>query len=239
MAYSFLFSMHRFYLKKELPSEGVLLMQDVELAHQLRDVLKIRLGESIILFNGTGFDFELAIKKLGSDHVFGHIIKKRPNECEPLREVTLWQSLIKKDKLELVLAKCTEIGVSMFRPFVSARSVKKGIQRERLEKILKESTEQCGGDIIPELKSPVAFEEVVKVLSQDAKNILFDPRGEKWSHPSDAGGNINIFIGPEGGFTEDELKMFQDAGGVVYSLGARILRSETAAIVAVGLYFAG
>ncbi len=228
--------MHRFYLKKELPSDGVLLLKDIELAHQMRDVLKMKLGESVFLFNGTGFDFTFVIKKLGYDHVFGHIMEKSRNEREPRRNVTLWQSLIKKDKFELVLAKCTEIGVRIFRPFVSARSVKKGIQRERLEKILKESTEQCGGDIIPELKPPVSFEEAVKALSKDAQHILFDSSGGERHRLTDSVRNINVFIGPEGGFTEDELKLFKNAGGEVYSLGARILRSETAAIVATGLY---
>lgn len=228
--------MHRFCVDNELPSQGVLLLKDVELAHQLRDVLKIKVGETVLLFNGTGFDFEFVIKKLGRDHVFGHIVGKIRNHCKPKRIVALHQSLIKKNNFELVAAKCTELGVAEFLPFVSARSVKKGLQRERIEKILKESTEQCGGDSIPKMNSPVGFVEALKVLPKDAENILFDSAGEPLQYGKDGIKNINIFIGPEGGFTEEELKMFKDAGGFVYSLGPRILRSETAAIIATGLF---
>lgn len=230
--------MHRFYVGNELPSEGVLLLRDAELAHQLRAVLKIKMGESVLLFNGTGFDFEFVIKKLGRDHAFGRIVKKICNERKPKRVVILHQSLVKKNNFELAAAKCTELGVAEFHPFVSARSVKKGMQRERIEKILKESTEQCGGDRIPGLAAPVGFAEAVRALSKDkdAENILFDSTGEPLRHARDAAKNTHIFIGPEGGFTEEELKMFRDAGGTIASLGPRILRSETAAIIAAGLY---
>lgn len=227
--------MHRFYVKKELPSKGVLLLQDAELAHQLGAVLKIKIGESVLLFNGTGFDFEFTVKKLGRDHAFGHIVKKICNEREPKQIVILHQSLIKKNNFELAAAKCTELGVAEFRPFVSARSVKKGIQRERIEKILKESTEQCGGDRMPKLAAPVGFAEAVESFSRDAKNFLFDPTGGQLRHAADVK-HINIFIGPEGGFTGEELKMFRDAGGAVHSLGPRILRSETAAIAAASFF---
>ncbi|MBU6414790.1 16S rRNA (uracil(1498)-N(3))-methyltransferase [Patescibacteria group bacterium] len=225
-------------MENELPSEGVLLLQDAEIAHQLRAVLKIKTGESVLLFNGTGFDFEFAVKKLGRDHAFGHIVGQIRNQREPGRIVMLHQSLIKKNNFEFAAAKCAELGVEKFCPFVSARSVKKGIRRDRIEKILKESTEQCGGDRIPALVAPVGFAEAVKALPKDknAENILFDPTGDPLRHAKDGAKNINIFIGPEGGFTEEELKMFRDAGGAIHSLGPRILRSETAAIVAAGLF---
>lgn len=231
--------MHRFYVHHELPTEGVLLMHDAEILHQMRDVLKLKAGESVLLFNGTGFDFEFLIKKLEHNHVFGHVVRKIRNERVLPRRVALYQSLVKKNNFELIVAKCTELGVAEFCPFLSARSVKKGIPRERIEKILKESTEQCGGDIIPTLKSPVSFAEAVKALPKDEANILFDPQGKKWQYRADGAGKTNIFIGPEGGFTEEELKIFLDTGRKVYSLGPRILRSETAAIVATGLYLTG
>src|SRR3989338_6123085 len=149
--------MHRFFIKNSIPEEGIFILENEEIVHQLLRVLKIRKGEKIIFFNGSGFDFEMRVDKLAGRFVSGKIVEKIKNERDPKIEVHLYQSLIKKDKLEWVLEKCTELGVKFFHPVISRHSVKTGLNIERALRIIKEAIEQSGQDKVPEIKDIIKF----------------------------------------------------------------------------------
>ncbi len=228
--------LNRFFIKNSIPDEGIFILENGEIVHQLLRVLKIKKGEKIIFFNGSGFDFEMRVDKLVGRFVSGKIIEKIKNERDPLLEVHLYQSLIKKDKLEWILEKCTELGVKFFHPVISRHSVKTGLNIERDLRIVKEATEQSGQDKIPEILEVTKFKDAVEDIGNSGLKILLDPSGNFKAKPSEIEGLalINIFIGPEGGFDENELNWAKEHDFVIVSLGPRILRSETAGVIASG-----
>src|SRR3989338_191115 len=229
--------MHRFFIKNSIPEEGIFILENEEIVHQLLRVLKIRKGEKIIFFNGSGFDFEMRVDKLAGRYVSGKIIEKIKNGRDPKVDVNLYQSLIKKDKFEWVLEKCTELGVKFFHPMISERSIKTAFNMERALRIVQEATEQSGQDRVPEIKDIKKFNQAVEEIDRSSLNLLFDRSGKTAGDLKiSKDGVVNIFIGPEGGFGESELNWAKEHDFIVASLGPRILRSETAAIVASALY---
>ena len=115
---------NRFFIKNSIPDDGIFILENEKIVHQLSRVLKIKKGEKIVFFNGSGFDFVMRIDKILGRFVSGKIIEKIKNERDPKIEIHLYQSLIKKDKFEWVLEKCTELGVKFFHPVISRHSVK-------------------------------------------------------------------------------------------------------------------
>lgn len=242
--------MHRFFLKQEIPETGNMILHERSLIHQMRDVLKLKAGESIAFFNGSGRDFIFHIAKISPQAVFGHIIGIAENKRDPVRRVWLYHALVKRSNFEWMLQKCTELGVKKFIPVISERSIKKGLQRERMEKIMREAVEQSGQDKIPELAEPIIFSEALADIGTEETLILCDPSGIALPisgvEPHDGGStpknfrgstseDIHIFIGPEGGFAEKEVNMVRERGGTILSLGQRVLRAETAAVAAASL----
>lgn len=228
--------MHRFFLNHDIPESGNMILHERPLIHQMQAVLKLKAGENVTLFNGSGRDFILHIAKISPQAVFGHITGITDNKRDPARQVWLYQALIKKNNFEWVLQKCTELGVKKFIPIISERSIKKGWRRERMEKIMREATEQSGQDKIPELGEPVAFSEALASIEAGETVILCDPSGialpdGKFSKEKP----IHIFVGPEGGFTEQEVNAVRERGGIILSLGQRVLRAETAAVAAASI----
>ena len=162
-----------------------------------------------------------------------------PNQTIPKRELTVFFSLIKKDNIELILQKGTELGVTHFVPVLSARSEKKGINLERAQKILIEATEQCGRGVPPTIQNIVKLEEIfdetkVSTLSDRVSEVIVFEKGkEPLTSSSDNEKNkVGIVIGPEGGWTPEEIAFFETKKATFRSLGNATLRAETAAIVA-------
>jgi len=226
---------HRFYVKGEL-HEGPLMVMDAAIAHQVRHVLRMRAGDEIVLFGGgaAGWDFRMRIERVTERMVDGNVVERMKNEREPRVDVTLFLSLIKKDKMELVFEKGTEIGVSTFVPLVTERSQKRGVPEDRAEKIIKEAAEQSGRARMPTISTPMPFENaVVFTKEKGGLNVLAHEREARRTlnvAPS-ASRRITLFVGPEGGFSEKEVTLARNAGFFVTSLSRRVLRAETAAIV--------
>jgi 16S rRNA (uracil1498-N3)-methyltransferase len=237
--------MHRFFLKQELPESGNLILNEKSVVRQMHAVLKLKAGESVLLFNGSGRNFEFRIAKISSHAAFGHIVAVTKNKRDPERLVYLYQALVKKGNFEWILQKCAELGVKKFIPMISERSVKKNINKERAEKIIQEAIEQSGQDKIPEITEPITFSEAVNGIgkSSDAGEIkasetiiLCDPSGIALPDKTILQETpIHIFVGPEGGFAEQEVMAVRERGGTILSLGQRILRAETAAVAAASL----
>lgn len=227
--------MHRFFLNYDIPEGGNMILHERPLIRQMRDILKLKAGESVALFNGSGRDFIFRIAKISPQAVFGHITGVEENTRDPVRRVWLYQALIKKNNFEWVLQKCTELGVKKFIPVISERSIKKGLQRERMEKIMREAIEQSGQDKIPELAEPIAFSNAVNGIEAGETLILCDPNGIPITSNQLPVTIYHVFVGPEGGFTEKEVGAVRGRGGTIVSLGRRVLRAETAAVAVAAL----
>lgn len=235
--------LHRFYINKIIDNEEVVIDDD-RLIHQWRNVFRFNVGGEVILFDGSGFEYDCLIEKMNNKEAVLRIVDKRKGVV-PEREVFLYQSLIKKDKMEWVVEKATELGVSKIVPIISERSEKKGFNIERAQKIAIEASEQCGRADVPTVEGIQKLEYVMENCGGEI--IIFDPRGLSMNHESEifnhendfrtsllaSRNSVSIFIGPEGGWTEKEIERFKQADAKIFSLGNLTLRAETAVIVAI------
>lgn len=231
---------HRFFIDpKAVKSDKVFLHK--EAAKQITKVLRLKMGDKIVVLDNSGFEYLVRLDEIISGQVIGSIIKKKKNTTEPKIFITLYQALTTRDKFELILQKCTEIGVSKFVPVETKRSLLKvkDIKEDRLErfqKIITEAAEQSERGKVPQIVKPIKIEEaflkldpkdlVLCAWEDERKNSLSDvlKKGEKAK-------DISIFIGPEGGFDNSEIIFAKKNDVLTVSLGPRILRTETAAIV--------
>ncbi len=222
--------LHRFYVNEEIERTKTVI-KDEQLIHQWRDVFRYNVGSEVILFDGGGMEYDAVIEKMNNREAELRLVSERKGITSGKR-ITLYQSLIKKDKMEWVVEKATELGVSKIVPIVSERSEKKSLNLERVRKIAIEASEQCGRANVPEMWKVVSLEEALKNCNNV---VVFDPSG---ATPPSAPfftkdrGETQIFIGPEGGWTEKELELFKQEGAQVLSLGPLTLRAETAVVVA-------
>lgn len=249
--------LHRFFIgqsangvEQKIPSSGEVTISDVELAHQLRRVFRFISGDKVILFDGSGYDFICEITSFEKESVKFVVQEKIQNKNVPQCEVFLFASLIKNSNYELVLEKCTELGVSHFVPIISERSEKKKLNYDRARKIIKEASEQSGRGTLPKIYDTILLLEVFEQYK--VPFFVFHGSGENFRQSNDKfqispetfaeakvkgqanvkENKIGILIGPEGGWSENEIKFFKEKNIPIYSLGNQILRAETASIVA-------
>jgi 16S rRNA (uracil1498-N3)-methyltransferase len=215
--------------------EDTFTLTDQDLVHQIVTVLKITAGEHIVLTNGAGDDAEFEVETTSKKEVVLKKVSEWKNKTELEKDITLYISLLKRDNFELVVEKVTELGVRAIVPLISSRTIKTGFNRERIEKIMKEAVEQCGGSIVPLLTDPLSFKEALTETGED-KKIIFDGTGEiiELSNKKSSE-SMALFVGPEGGWESGELEMAKESGFEILSFGPRTYRGETAAIVAVSL----
>lgn len=148
--------LHRFYISENIEGEKIFI-NDEALSRQLKNVLRLKSGDRIVVFDGSGDDFECEIVSFGELK----LIEKRKSIVLPKKDITLFVSLIKKDKMEWVMQKGTEIGVSHFVPIISERSEKKDLNIERARKIIIEACEQSGRSTIPTLSDPISLSSAI------------------------------------------------------------------------------
>lgn len=227
--------MQHFFLEPRCFKEDKVKVTDADVLHQLRRVLRMRTGDLFMALDNEGFEYECEVSSIDDRHADAWITDKRPCSREPTKFITLYQALPKKNEIfEMILQKGTELGVSRFVPILTEFTQNEGfIKRERLERIIKEAAEQSERGRLPILVEPTPLHLALKNMEgQDA--FLFHSRGElpffsdelkKTTRP------LSLFIGPEGGFSDKEVEMSREKTTTV-SLGSRILRMETAAIVA-------
>ena len=233
--------MRRFFVPPgSLRARNVTLGPD--LAHRLGRVLRLKRGDHVLLSEGGARDYEVQLTGVSPYAVTGIVIAEHPAPPEPAVTLVLYQSLIRANRFDLVLEKGTEIGVSRFVPVIAARSQTQGNGEPasprggRWERVVIEAAEQCGRGRLPSVDPPRPFEDAVR-QARGLKLLLFE--GERrlgisthlrgLSRRPDV---ISIFIGPEGGFEDSEVALAREAGAEIVSLGPRVLRSETAGIVA-------
>lgn len=227
---------HRFYIEEKLTGKQSLEIKSAALINQWRRVLRFNPGARVILFDGSGGEFVCEIVSIKNDSAEVSIMESK--KCsEPTRKIVLFQSLVKKDKMEWITEKATELGVSEIVPVISERSEKKSLNEDRLKKILVEASEQSGRCTLPKLHRLQNLSDVLGTLDPSS-SLVFDPSGSPFSSLDSRFkilDSIFFFIGPEGGFTPSELELFKSKNIPVVSLGSQILRAETAAIAALAL----
>ena len=221
---------HRFIgnFNLEIPR---LIVDDIGLINQWHNVLRLSPGEELILGDGVGQEAVAKIVSLDRKRAELEVGARRAGTGVPAREVTLFLSILKRDNFELAVAKAVECGVTRIVPMITSRTVKLGLSQERLERIICESAEQSGRSVLPTVGDVLDFDQAFREAGVSGKVILFDGSGETLS-ANHLSGKCSIFIGPEGGFSEEEVGVARGGGADIVSLGSLTLRAETAAMVA-------
>jgi 16S rRNA (uracil1498-N3)-methyltransferase len=231
--------MRRFYIQTIVKPQ--VHIQGGEARHMLR-VLRMKEGDSFILFDGSGTDYPCRIERAGGDELIASVGEGIRSDREPAVCITLYQAVLKKDNMDLVLQKGTELGIAGFVPLLSARCVKRpddpGKMAVHLEKTAREAAKQCGRSQMPDIGKLIELNELKEHIKKHELMLLAYENEEVPLKAKLAGrdfSDIGIIIGPEGGFEPEEVKALADAGAAVCGLGKLTLRAETAAIAAVAM----
>lgn len=213
-------------------------ISDEEILNQTRNVLRLKKGDSLILADGKLNEAIVKIVEMDKKFIDVEIMEKSVNKNESEKYGVLYCSILKRENFEWVCQKAVECGIKEIVPLVSARTVKLGFKKERLEKIIKEAAEQSGRGILPILADAMKFEAVLEKARENDVNLFFEMdspliRKEQVGKAQ----KIGIFIGPEGGWSGEELEavkneMEKNGKFKMAGLGKTTLRAETAAVVA-------
>ena len=232
--------MRRFFIDKNISVGDTLELTGDEARH-LVTVLRMAAGSELILINGSGAEHTAKLIKVGSDFAELTVTGEALCAAEPVNKVALYQCLPKAGKLDLIVQKCVELGISSIHPVYSKRCIVKPERREnkliRYNKIAQEAAKQCGRAVVPrvhpveELKS-VAFGEYDLVLIAYEDEHEHGIKAALKAFARERGGqasSIAIVIGPEGGFEAEEVDaVLKNGNARAVTLGCRILRTETA-----------
>jgi 16S rRNA (uracil1498-N3)-methyltransferase len=227
--------LHRFFVSLPFEVGKRFTVEEENIVHQWRSVFRYKTGSEVILFNNTGSDFVCTIMDLRKDLVEIEVVDETESPARISREVYLFASLIKKDNYEWVLEKCTELGVSHFIPIISARTEKKDLNMERAMKIVTEGAEQSGRGTIPVLYTPMSIGDAYEAFAgEEIDHIAFDGDGKEFDPKEfSKSKKLGIWIGPEGGWSDEEIAAFKELKIPLVKIGlGQTLRAETAAIIA-------
>jgi 16S rRNA (uracil1498-N3)-methyltransferase len=238
--------MHRFFVPPDtVGADEVRLGGD--LAHQIVRVLRLRRGSRVVLLNSRREEYDVELLEVGAEQVTGRIVGRRDASREPILHLTLALALLKGDHFDEVLEGATQLGVAVVRPFVSERCVVREVsaqKAQRWQRIAAEAAETARRTIVPEIAELVAFADLCRSAEEYA-GFIVPWEGERSRTLHGALREIRVAqariesprlllaIGPEGGLTHEEALLAEEHGGVVVTLGPRILRSEIAAVAAV------
>jgi 16S rRNA (uracil1498-N3)-methyltransferase len=237
--------LHRFFVNRQCFHDSKVVITDQQ-AHQILRVLRLRAGDRVIVLDNEGWEYEVVLVAINKSQLTFELIDKRRAKGEPQTRIILYQSMLAREKFEWLLQKCTEVGVCRFTPVITQRSlVRKSdtvgpAKLERWQRIITEAAEQSHRGLIPEIDRPIGFTECLSRLSEFDLVLIASldedskPLGkclEECGKPK----NIALLIGPEGGFTDDEIRLAYENGAAAINLGPRVLRTETAAMVASAL----
>lgn len=235
--------MHHFFVQPTAIKSGRVKF-NAEISRQMSRVLRLKPGEKVIVLDNSGEEREVRMEVVSTQLCEGEVIETRKAGGEPSVRITLYLGLTHRDKFEWVLQKCTEVGVAGFVPVVTSRSLVQDIrtvQRKanRWQAIIREAAEQSGRGVLPLLADPLLYSQALDAMRLNDLSLV------AWEEEKSAGlrqllrkakpGSVGILIGPEGGLSQEEAGQAAQSGIARISLGARILRMETAAVVAAAL----
>ncbi|MCM8756511.1 MAG: 16S rRNA (uracil(1498)-N(3))-methyltransferase [Candidatus Omnitrophica bacterium] len=221
-----------------LPSSCIKKLIEIEDSdyHKLRDVLRLKRGEIVYIFDGQGKEFIFAVEEVKSKKIILRMLQLTREEKEVSLKITLCFPLMRENKIDFILQKATELGVNCFIPFFSQRClIKDSFNREkRWERIIKEATQQSERLWLPKLEKVKSFSQI---LSLDSEIKLFTTFQGEWL--KDLSFNrekkVIVVVGPEGDFSPSEIDKLKENNYRGIKLSVNLLRVETAAVFAVGL----
>lgn len=237
--------MFNFFVSKEKRVGDMYYITGSDFNH-IKNVLRMKTGDTFLV-SEDGISNLCAIKEITCDSVAATIIQENYQDTSLPIRIILFQGMPKSDKIELIIQKCVELGVESIIPVEMSRSVvkidekKKKNKQTRWQAIAESAAKQSKRSAIPVVEEIVSFKKAIeKAKEQDVVLIPYENKeGMKATKEAlsqlKAGMSVGIFIGPEGGFDEKEIEAAVAIGGKTVSLGKRILRTETAAITAVGM----
>jgi len=231
--------MSRFYVKPSDIKNNNIHISGEE-AHHVLDVMRLKKGDSIAAFDGEGKEFEGVIKEVKKSEVIMEIIKTRTLDTQEAIHITLAQAIPKKAKIDYIIEKCVELGVSRIIPITTNRTLvkfdneKSEAKLKRWEKIIVSASKQCGRLTIPRIEKLTSVTEVIKDIDKYDLPLMAclykDTKELKELISGFKGKKIIIFIGPEGDFTAEEIGAAKNKGAKLISLGPRVLKTDTAAL---------
>lgn len=229
----------RFYCNAKLGPGAQLDLPD-NAAHHASRVLRLKAGDEAILFNGDGNDYRVELLRVGKEGVTAKISEWRTVERESPLTVTLAQAISSGDRMDFTLQKAVELGVGAVQPLAAERSVVKLAgeraekRREHWQNVVISACEQSGRAVVPEVAAPTPLMNWLGEMPDFTLKLMLSPTAEHTLHdlPRPTG-DICLLIGCEGGFAPAEVKAAESSGFTPVRLGARVLRTETAALAAI------
>ena len=239
--------MSTFYVKNEQVIENKIAILNDDVNH-IKNVLRYKIDDEVDVCDENGVRYKTKINSFGNDKIMLDILEKSDINTECNINITLFQGLPKSDKMDLIVQKCTELGVKEIVPFISERVVVKLDEKseskklERWQKIAKEAAKQSGRQIIPNIGNTINLKNIIENLSK--YDIVIMPYECEKEHmiknvlrnlENDVK-NIAVVIGPEGGFSEKDVEILENCANLKkVSLGPRILRTETPGFIALAM----
>lgn len=222
--------LHRFYID---PEHAVLKqdfwLHDYQIISQWRKVLRYRAGQEVVLFDGADHERLYKIVELNDKEAHLQLITDMHHKL-PTKDIYLAWSLLKKDKNDWVLQKCTELGVNHFIPILAEHCEKTGFNEDRAKKILIEAAEQCGRGNIPTVREPIGLDALLDEFVGKLPVLACEQAGDqKLDQNLETG---VVIIGPEGGWSDSEITLFKQYKATLINIGDFTHRAETASIVA-------
>lgn len=229
-----------FFSEEEI-SSSIYLLSGENAKHA--KVLRLREGEALTVVTPSGIQCECAVAEILPEGVQVRVLEQKPCENEPDVFVTLYQALPKGDKMDYIVQKCVELGVSRIVPMLTERCVSrpdaKSLQKKRArwQKIALQAAMQSRRGMIPEVSDCVSFQQAVMLTQENDKTVFFYEMGgdSVKNILTEKPKTIGMFIGSEGGFAQQEADAVIQNGGVAATLGRRILRAETAPLAALSV----
>ncbi len=236
--------MHRFFIPAELFKTPEIILPR-ETSQQISRVLRLKTGSEVLLLDDCGYEYPARLSEVNESHCIASILSKQEAQGEPLTRITMLIGLTQREKFELILQKCTEIGVTTYVPMVTTRTlIQKTSDVEdktpRWKKILQEAAEQSHRGRIPVLSPALKYADALArsktedslklILWEDEANHSIKQQLQEFTEKQ-----VSLIIGPEGGLSAEEVELAKASGYIPVSLGKRILRMETAAIHTAGV----
>lgn len=239
------FKMPRFFVKTEAIQSGFINITGDDVNH-IRKVLRLRPGDNITVCDGEGNDYYVKIEEVEAEQVSASIISMEKSRNEPPVRITLFQGLPKSDKMDLIVQKSIELGISRIVPVITDHTVVRIENRKdaenkaiRWRRIALEAAKQCNRARIPQVEMPVSYTIALEELKKIELAFIPYERETKNSLRKYLSGvevrDAAIMIGPEGGFSEKEIELAVSYGVMPVTLGPRILRTETAGMAALSI----
>ncbi len=237
--------MPRFFKSMTEPSDvGDTICISGQDAVHMRRSLRLRIGDSVLLCDGRSTEYDTVIDAFRETEVTLRVTAVRPSSAEPSLKLTLYQGLPKADKMEWIIQKAVELGVTEIIPVAMSRSIvrlgdKADKRRARWQMIANEAAGQSGRGILPLVEAPVTVNKALSRLQHENAVVCYEGGGQPFSELiTPDTGTLSLIIGPEGGIAPEELERLCAAGAKKATLGRRILRCETAPLAAIAVAMA-